>query len=312
MLAKLVDKPFDKEGWIFEIKWDGFRAIAEIKKGKVEMYSRNNLSFNERFEPVVKELQKNKKDMILDGEVVALDTDGRSRFQLLQNYMRTGKGRLVYHVFDILELNGQDLKDLPLIQRKKVLKKELLKSTHVKYSDHIVEQGIPFFEEAVKHKLEGIIAKDDQSPYRCGVRNNEWLKIKTHLRQEAVIGGFTEPRGGRKKFGALVLGVYHRGKLEYIGHTGGGFDQATLKLVYDKLKPFITKKSPFEKPPKTNAPVTWVKPKLICEVEFSEWTTDGSMRQPIFVGLRTDKPASKVIRELPVGTPIQNGQRNNY
>lgn len=298
MLATLTEKSFDHKDWIFEIKWDGFRALADIRNGKVQLYSRNLLSFNEKFEPVVKSLSKIKKSMLLDGEVVAIDGEGRSRFQLLQNYTLTGKGRLVYYVFDVLFLDGKDLRKMPLIERKKVLKKALPKSSYIKYSDHVEEHGNKFFQIAKKQGLEGIIAKDGQSIYRSGVRSNEWLKIKISQEQEAVIGGFTQPRGSRKKLGALVLGVYERGKLVYIGHTGGGFNDASLKLVHDKLMKLVTGKAPFEKVPKTNAPVTWVKPKLVAQIKFSEWTTDGHMRQPIFLGLRPDKHPKEVRREL--------------
>ncbi len=297
MLATLTDKPFDREGWLFEIKWDGFRAVADLKNSKVELYSRNLLSFNEKFAPIVKSLSKIRKNMLLDGEVVVLDSKGKSSFQLLQNYQLTGEGQLVYYIFDILFLNGKDLRKLPLLERKKLLKQNLPKLPNVKYSDHVEQQGIKFFQLAKKQGLEGIIAKDAQSPYRSGQRSREWLKIKISQEQETVIGGFTEPRGSRKKLGALVLGVYEKGKLVYIGHTGGGFNDKTLDLVYNKLIKLKTDKSPFAMTPKTNAPVTWVKPKLVAQVKFEEWTGDNHMRQPIFLGLRPDKGPKEVRRE---------------
>ena len=299
MLATLVGKPFDDPNWIFEIKWDGFRAIAEVSKSRVELYSRNLLSFNERFAPIVKALQKLKLSAVLDGEVVVLDNKGKSHFQLLQNYLQNKEGNLIYYVFDILFLDGKDLRKLPLLERKKILKKILRKNSMIKYSDHVVTYGKKFFEIAKKQDLEGILAKDSQSPYRSAQRSMEWQKIKLHKQQEAVIGGFTEPRGSRKKLGALVLGVFEKGRFVYIGHTGGGFNEQTLNLVYNKLKSLAQKNSPFQSVPKTNAPVTWVKPKLVCEVKFEEWTTDGHMRQPIFLGLRIDKKATDVKREIP-------------
>jgi bifunctional non-homologous end joining protein LigD len=311
MLATLVDKPFDAKGWLFEVKWDGFRAIAEIYKNKVELYSRNLLLFNEHFPQIVKTLSKLKKDMVLDGEVVVLDKHGKSHFQLLQNYLpakrklirqaglQNKEGQLIYYVFDILFLGTKDLRKLPLLERKKILNQTLPKLTNVKISDDIADEGIAFFKIARKQGLEGIVAKNADSEYKSGIRSRDWLKIKIHQQQEAVIAGFTEPRGSRKKFGALVLGVYKRGKLIYIGHTGGGFDEASLKLVYDKLQKLKQKNSPFEIIPKTNAPVTWVKPKLVCEVSFAEWTGDDHMRQPIFLGLRPDKKPAEVRRELP-------------
>lgn len=298
-LATLTDQPFDRKGWIFEIKWDGFRALADIKNGKVNLYSRNLLPFNQKFPPIVKSLEKIKTPMLLDGEVVAVDAKGKSHFQLLQNYQLTGKGNLFYYVFDILSLKGKDLRHLPLSERKQLLKQNLPKLINVKFSDHIEEHGKKFFELAKKQQLEGIIAKDFQSKYYSGRRTHDWLKIKLSQEQEAVVGGFTQPRGGRKKFGALVLGVYEKGKFVYIGHTGGGFDEKSLKLVHDKLIKLRSHKSPFEIVPKTNEPATWVKPKLVVEVKFEEWTEDGHMRQPIFLGLRPDKSPTQVHREIP-------------
>ena len=299
MLATLVNQPFDDKNWIYEIKWDGFRAIAEIRNKHVSLYSRNQLSFNEKFPAVIKALEKISKNMVLDGEIVVLDQKGKSHFQLIQNFQETGEGILAYYVFDILSLGSKDLRKLPLIERKKILKLVLPKSKIIKYSDHIVKHGKGFYKVALQKDLEGIMAKNSQSLYYSGRRTKEWLKIKIHKQQEAVIGGFTAPRGGRKKFGALVLGVYEHGKLVYIGHTGGGFNEQSLGSVYSKLKPLATTKSPFAISPKTNAPVTWVKPKLVCEVVFGEWTADGHMRQPIFLGLRPDKKPQEVIRELP-------------
>ncbi len=302
MLATLTKEPFDRDGWLFEIKWDGFRVLADVEKKKVELYSRNFLSFNQHFAPIVEALKKLNIKAVFDGEVVVLDSKGKSHFQLLQNYLQnTGEGQLTYYVFDILNLNGKNLCPLPLLERKKILKKILPNNKWIKYSDHVPDKGIKFFKAAQKLNVEGILAKDGSSPYRSGKRTLEWQKIKIHMQQEAVIGGFTEPRGGRKKFGALVLGVYKGDKLIYIGHTGGGFNEESLNLVYDKLKKLMRKQSPFVITPKTNAPATWVNPKLVCEITFSEWTIDGHMRHPIFLGLRPDKNAKEVTREKPIG-----------
>jgi bifunctional non-homologous end joining protein LigD len=309
MLATLTDKPFDSEDWLFEVKWDGYRAVAELQKNQVKIYSRNLLSFNELFAPIVKTLNTFEFNAILDGEVVIVDKNGRASFQLLQNYLpavparqagqNTGQGNLTYYIFDILYYKDRDLREIPLVYRKKILKEILPPAKNVKYSDHILTAGVDFFDAAKAKGLEGIIAKTTDSIYASGRRSMEWLKIKTSQRQEVVIGGFTEPRGGRKKFGALVLGVYQGDDLVYVGHTGSGFNDKNLGLIHDKLKPLIISKSPFKVPPKTNAPVTWVKPVLVGEINFSEWTGDGSMRHPIFAGLRVDKKPKEVVKETP-------------
>lgn len=305
MLAKIKDKPFDDDDWIFELKYDGYRAIVEIEKNEVNIYSRNLNSFNTKFKPLVEKLQKLGHEAVLDGEVVILNKEGKPEFQLLQNFQKTLKGELHFYVFDLLFLNGYELFSLPLIDRKKFLKEiiEELNDPSVIYSDHVEAKGIDFFKEAQKQNLEGIIAKKADSTYQTNTRSNSWLKIKTSMRQEAVIAGFTEPRGSRKTFGALVLGVYEDGNLKYIGHTGGGFNGESLKLVMAKMKPLIRKTSPFSEKIKTNTPVTWIKPELVCEVAFSEWTDEGSMRHPIFQGLREDKEAKEVIREIPEKVP---------
>ncbi|HEY8402206.1 MAG TPA: DNA ligase D [Cytophagaceae bacterium] len=298
MLASLAEAPFDSPEWIFEIKWDGFRAIAEVNYNEVNLYSRNLLSFNEQFEPIVNSLAKLSTQAVFDGEIVVLNDKGVAEFQLIQNYKRTGQGRLVYYVFDLLYYEGRNLQSLPLLRRKEILKKILPDLPNVVYNEHFIETGIQFFEAARQQDLEGIIAKRAESVYKPGVRTKDWLKIKIQKRLEAVIAGFTQPRGGRKLFGALVLGLYNKkGELEYIGHTGGGFDEKVLQEVYKKLKPLIQSECPFAKRPKTNTPVTWVKPVLVCEVKFQEWTDEGVLRMPVFLGLREDKNAREVTKE---------------
>ncbi len=297
MLATQVQEPFNDENWLFEIKWDGYRTLAFIEQGKVSLKSRSNKLLNKKFPSVVKELEKLRGDLILDGEVVVLDSEGKSHFQLLQNYE---KGALYYYVFDLLYKEGEDLRELPLLERKELLK-DLLKEVrlpHICYSDHLVKNGELLFKEASKKHLEGIMGKKMASPYQPR-RSSDWVKIKTVLRQEAVIGGFTAPRGSRKLFGALLVGGYdEEHNLNFAGHVGGGFDAARLKEVYQKLKPLIQKQSPFKTPPKTNAPVTWVKPEILCEVTFTEWTKEQRMRHPIFHGLREDKATKKVKKEV--------------
>src|SRR5438270_4787802 len=299
MLATLVDQPFDRPGWLFEIKWDGYRAIAEVGKRGVRLYSRNHLSFNERYRPIVAALEQIGHEAVLDGEVVALDHQGKARFQLLHNYQKTAEGQLAYYVFDLLQRDGHDLRPLPLTRRKEILQTIIDGIPQVRLSEHVEERGTAFFKAAKEQGLEGIIAKVGKSPYREGQRTHEWLKIKPRRRQEAVIGGFTEPRGSRKDLGALVLGVYEGDALVYIAHTGGGFTGARLADIKARLKPLVQKACPFKKRPSANAPVHWVRPELVCEVMFQEWTQDGHMRQPIYLGLREDKPAHSVRREQP-------------
>lgn len=297
MFATPADAPFDKPGWLFEIKWDGYRAISEVKGKDIKLYSRNGVSFVDRYKPVVQSLQQLGHTAVLDGEVVVVDDKGKSEFQLLQSYTKTGEGNLQYYVFDILWLDGHDLRKLSLSRRKEILEQTLPELPAVQYSEHIADKGVQFYKAAEQQGLEGVMAKDGESPYRESVRSREWLKIKTVMRQEAVVAGFTEPRGGRKHFGALVLGVYEGKELRYIGHTGGGFDDRTLADLHGRLKKLARKASPFKVPPKTNAPATWVKPELVVEAEFQEWTKEGHMRKPIFAGLREDKPAKEVRRE---------------
>ena len=308
MLAKLKDAPFDSPEWIFEIKWDGYRAIAEIDQGKVELYSRNLISFTKKYKPIVESLQSFGHNVVLDGEVVVLNADGTSSFQMLQQYDETPSPDLCYCVFDILFLDGRDLRDLPLLERKAILKKVIPDLPNLKYSDHVEKEGIRFFELAKKNKLEGIMAKRADGIYRLGSRSDQWIKLKIIKAQEAIICGFTAPRNSRKDFGALILGAYENGRLVYIGHTGGGFTMALLASTLKLMKPLIQKESPFDVKIKTNEKVTWIKPKLVCAIAFSEWTSDGHMRQPIFQGMRIDKKVSEVTRELPavINVPEDN------
>ncbi len=269
MLATLIKKPFDHPDWIFEMKWDGYRAIAEIRDGDVSLYSRNRISLTQKFLPIAESLRNPGFDAVLDGEIVVVDDQGHPNFQMLQDYRKSGSGHLLYYVFDLLHFRGHDLTDLPLLRRKELLKKILPSSPKIKFSDHVSKDGVLFFNVVREKGLEGIIAKHSQSTYRLGKRSRQWLKVKTRPTQEGVIAGFTEPRGGRKHFGTLVLGVYEGDELIYIGHSGGGFGEKNLKEIREKLGPLIQKECPFKVEPKTNTPVTWLKPKLVCEVSLS-------------------------------------------
>ncbi len=306
MLATLVKEPFNDDNWIFEVKWDGYRAIAEVKGADVSLYSRNLLSLSDRFVPVYESLKKMRLEALLDGEIVVVDDAGYPDFHMLQDYRRSKKGHLFYYVFDLIYFDGHDLTRLPLIRRKEILKQVLPSLPAIRYTDHVVRDGVVFFDVVKEKGLEGIVAKDSHSVYRMGKRSLEWLKVKARMTQEAVIGGFTEPGGARRHFGALVLGVYENGHLVYIGHAGGGFSEKTLAEIGAKLKPLVRATSPFATKPKTNSPVTWVEPGLVCEVFFHGWTPDGLMRQPTFVGLREDKSPREVVRERPV---VKDGER---
>jgi len=297
MLTTPVEKPFDHPDWIFEVKWDGYRAIAEIRDKAVLLYSRNGISFNKRFSPVADALRKFEFDAVLDGEIVVVDDEGRADFQMLQHYHDSGNGHLLYAVFDLLYFQGHDLTGLPLQRRKELLKKIIPSSPKIRFSDHVGKEGVLFFNVVKDKGLEGIIAKHAQSTYETGKRSGQWLKIKTRLTQEGVIAGFTESEEGRNYFSALVLGAYDGDELKYIGHAGGGFSAKDLQDIREQLAPLVRKECPFAKVPETNARVTWVKPEIVCEVALSGWTEEAVMRQPVFLRLRVDKTAREVVRE---------------
>lgn len=300
MLATLVDEPFDNDDWIFEIKWDGYRAVAYCDGKNVELISRNLTPFTEKYFPVTDAFGQQKLKVVLDGEVIAVDDRGLAVFQSLQNWQNTPV-HLQYNIFDILWLDGYNLTQVPLIERKRILKEVLPEEDEVlRYSDHVVGKGKDFFEVAVAKGLEGIMGKKANSIYQINKRTENWVKIKVNLRQEVIIAGFTQPRNTRKFFGSLLLGLYDGGELVYVGHTGSGFNTKSLEQIYNKLQPLVTEECPFEKCPKGNMPVTWVKPKLVCEIKFAEWTKDRIARQPIFMGLRVDKKAKDVTFEKSV------------
>jgi bifunctional non-homologous end joining protein LigD len=295
MLATLAPEPFDGPEWIFETKWDGYRAIARIQKRKVDLHSRNLNSFNADYPSIVKELEKIKHDVILDGEIIAYDKTGKATFQSIQNL--TNGTRLEYVIFDLLYIDGIELFDQPLIKRKEILKELIPRSKIILYSEHKEKDGKKYFEQAKKDGLEGIIAKKKDSKYIRGQRSENWLKIKHHQTDEALIAGFTEPRGSRKLFGALVLGQLKENELVFIGHTGTGFSGKTLENLHEQMTPLIRKSSPFKEKVPLNAPITWIEPKLIAELKFMEWTSDGRMRHPVYLGLRPDKDPEEVTEQ---------------
>jgi bifunctional non-homologous end joining protein LigD len=297
MLATLVDDPFSDPEWIFETKWDGFRSVCFVKDGRARFVSRNQIEMTAQY-PELADVGKQveAKEAILDGEIVALDQDGMPRFQLLQPRVGrksglqalSGKGTIVYYVFDLLYADGYDLTPCSVVERKAVLEQILRPASFIKLSEHIEGDGEAFFKEIEKFHLEGMIAKRASSRY-VQKRSSDWLKVKTIQRSEVVVGGYTEPRGSRSHFGALVVGLYKDRVLHYVAHVGGGFNQRTLSEIYKLMQPLKTKQSPFVDAPKTNEPVQWLKPKLVAEVKFSEWTADARLRHPVFVGLREDK-----------------------
>jgi bifunctional non-homologous end joining protein LigD len=297
MLAKDSGKPFDDAKWLFEIKWDGYRAIAEKRKDEISLYSRNGLNFKATYPVVADQLKTINADAVLDGEIVVLNDEGTPDFQYLQHYSENQFRPIQYYVFDLLELNGEDTTGLPLIDRKELLQKIIPDNPVIKYSDHIIGDGKAFFEVSKKKDLEGIMAKKMDSKYYPGKRTQEWLKIKHHKTAEAIIAGYTAPAGSRKYFGALILAAKEGNKFIYIGHTGTGFNQSSLKEMYEMLQPLVQKNSPFDEKIKTNSPVTWVKPELVCEVKYSEITSDEKFRHPVFLHLRNDKNINEITME---------------
>ena len=297
MMAKLHDAAFDSADWVFEIKWDGYRAVCELDGENTRLYSRNGLSFEAKYPDVYEALKKIKKKAIIDGEIVALDENGKPNFQLLQQF-NPSTTHLVYYVFDCLQINGKSIEQKTLLARKEALQKILPANNDIiRYCDHVKEKGIEFFEVTGKHGLEGMIAKKANSKYYEGRRTDEWLKIKQVQTEEAIICGYTVPRGGRKYFGALVLGMYNKGKLTYIGHTGTGFNHKMLKEVYELMQQYKSDDSPFDVKIPVNGKVTWLRPELVCNLKFTEITSDGIRRHPVFMGLRIDKESEEVNTE---------------
>jgi bifunctional non-homologous end joining protein LigD len=304
MLAQLAKSPFDGPGWVFEIKWDGYRAVAETHRERLPiLYSRNFIDFSKDYPPIIEDLRRLDFEAIFDGEIVVVDDQGRSDFELMQNFRDSGTGTLVYYVFDLLYLDGFDLRHIPLWRRKELLRRILPELPHIKYSSHREGQGQELYRLAQKFHLEGIVAKHRDSPYVSGVRTQYWQKIKTVLQQEMVVGGFTDPRGARAGFGALIVGVYEGKNLVYCGLVGGGFTEDELRKVKLRLDPLVRPTSPFTSVPGNHAGMHWLEPKLVCEVRFSEWTGDFVMRQPVYLGMRYDIEPASVHRELPVAEP---------
>jgi len=298
-LATLAGEAFDDDEWIFETKYDGYRALAQIKRDEVGLISRNGISFNAKYPALVEALGTIHKDMILDGEVVVEDSKGKGNFQWLQHLEDfPDKGKLKFYVFDILYFAGFDLRQLELLDRKKILRAVLPKHESIVYSEHEIGKGVKVFKEAQKKGGEGIIAKKAASRYHHDKRTKDWLKIKTDRQQEMVIGGFTDPQGSRKGLGALLCGYYKDGEFQYSGKVGTGFTQVILEGLRKKLDRLERKTPPFARPPKMPG-IHWVRPELVAQIKFSEFTETGSMRHPVYLGLRDDKKAIEVTMEQP-------------
>ena len=304
MMATLSTGVIDNANWLYEIKYDGYRAITKVNKGEVEMVSRNGINFNKPYSPLIDALKKVKHEVILDGEIVIEDGSGRSDFQLLQNYTTTKIGILKYYVFDILFLSGVNLTNMPLKDRKELLDTffQKYKLEHVLKCEYIIEKGNELFEKLVTKGYEGIIAKDTASTYLPGKRTSTWLKVKQVQMQEVIICGYTLPQNSRKYIGSLILGIYDHNILKYVGNCGTGFTDATLKQLHTQFEKLKTDLSPFADKVVmigTKGKPVWLKPKLVCNVKFFEWTVDNHLRLPVFMGLRTDKLAEEVVKESP-------------
>jgi bifunctional non-homologous end joining protein LigD len=306
MLAESVNEPFDSKDWLFEIKWDGYRAIAFIENGKARLVSRNQNELTARY-PELKDMPKfiQAKIAILDGEVVALDDDGRPSFSLMQQRtgFRPGGKRgpsnadvpVLYYAFDLIYLDGYDYRKVPVENRKEKLKSIIKPGDALRYSDHYLEHGKALFDVAKGKSLEGIVAKRRSSYYEER-RSHDWLKIKIRHQVECVIGGYTPPEGTRAHFGSLVLGLYDKGgNLIHVGQAGSGFNQKTLVEIWGVLKKLETKTNPFYGDVEALRKTFWVKPELVAQIEFSEWTggtntgVGPKLRAPVFLGLRDDK-----------------------
>jgi bifunctional non-homologous end joining protein LigD len=304
MLATLAEKPFDNDDWLFELKLDGIRAIAVRQGMKLDMWTRNGKDLTRRFPTIAGALAALPVEaVILDGEIVALDENGRAHFQLLQPRIHLSRAKDIaaadeqipayFYAFDLLYINGYNLMKFPLIERKSVLQKLIPDNTGwIRYVDHVEGNGTAFFNAVEEHGLEGIVAKLKHSQYQQA-RTRHWLKIKTQQSDHFVVGGFTWPEGSRKFFGALLLGLYKNGDLIYVGRTGGGFDDRALADAHRQLQGLVTKKCPFREVPAEMTNSTWVQPKLVCDVRFNEWTSDRKLRAPIFQGFRDDIDAEQ-------------------
>jgi len=308
MKASLADTPPRGNDWLFEVKWDGVRAIAFVENGEVRLQSRSGIRCERQYpEVAVIHHQVGAATAVLDGEIAVLDEKGVSRFHLIQPRIANTDPNsvahlvrstpVVYFVFDLLYLDGYDLRRVDLAKRRELLEEAVAPGGVLRLSEAFPGAGAEMFEAARENGLEGIIAKRATSCYESR-RSSDWLKIKVVNQQEFVIAGFTEPQGDRSYFGALVLGLYEDGALHWVGNVGTGFDHKTLAALSAKLKPLVVAKCPFAERPKPDRGMTWVRPELVCQVKFANWTPDHRLRAPVYLGLRDDKPAADVGPEV--------------
>ncbi len=298
-LATLVDAAPDGDGWLHEIKFDGYRVLLHVRDGAPRFVTRNGHDWTTKLAALVPDARGLPvREAVLDGEVVVFEPDGRTRFNALQNALAEGeRAPLVFQAFDLLFLDGEDLRDVPLEARKDALRELLPDDGRLRYTEHVAGAGPLFFAEACRLGLEGVVSKRRDGRYRPG-RSRTWLKVKCIERQEFVIGGYTPPKGGRTAFGALLLGVREGDALRYVGKVGTGFDERTLKTLHARMRKLETAAAPFAAPPRARG-ARWIAPRLVAEVAFTEWTPDGLLRHPSFQGLREDKAPDEVVRERP-------------
>jgi bifunctional non-homologous end joining protein LigD len=322
MLPSIAERPFSNPNWLFEPKLDGYRVIATIEGNDIRLASRRGLDCSSEYPWLVEALRYQPyREVILDGEIVALDEQGRPSFQLLQNRLGEPRPFLLYYAFDVLYRDGYDLRGVPLEQRKQLLRSSVIPSERVRMVDVFEQDGEGLYEAVRQTGMEGIVAKRRDSRYDTGKRSDAWLKIKATHSEEFVIGGYTVGSGARSDtFGSLIVGYYKDGapKLTYVGHAGSGFDDRTLKAVYERLQSLRTEDCPFEgevpkigmwrRPGKAEGPITWVKPDLVAQVKFAEKTSDGILRAPVFLGIREDKAARDVVSVEVVAPPSAEAQ----
>jgi bifunctional non-homologous end joining protein LigD len=297
----VTEVPEEDSGWVHEMKLDGYRIQAHLKNGIGSFYTRNAHEWSNFFPHLLDALEKLPIDQaIFDGEIVAMDADGRSHFQNLQNsFKQKHDQHFRYYLFDILYVDGTDLRDLPLIERKNILKEILQQApASLIFSEHLETDGKHFYQVACEHQLEGIISKLADAPYHSG-RNDLWVKVKCTSRQEFVIGGWTDPQGGRKGLGALLLGIFENNKLRYAGKVGTGFDQQSLLHIKKELESLEASESPFALNTPAGKNIHWVRPVKVCEASFSNWTEERILRNPVFLGIREDKKPKEIKMERP-------------